>query len=628
MNDPPLRSPDSLFFSGPMEHCHNPLPSPRQPTTGSFLGPLCRASARSKTRPAGSTPRIPALAAATLRACALLGAVAGISACSSIDSGGYQNYQSAALAHQQDIAVAETSDHLEAALPPGGKPVSGKSTEQFHHLSLADALVIGLRNNPSLLVQRYAPAIAQQQVIADRGAFDPTLSGGVQASKNRIPTSGGYVTSSGGYNRAAGGSTTTDSGTANLGVSENLPTGTSLKAGVNANLSDSEAGGGQATNAGFSITVTQALLQGGNLQANLATIHEAQLGKRISDYQLRGEALTITDDIVQAYWQAVLARQNVQILQTALSVARQQERQTRELIRVGRTAPSQLSASIAQTAVTREQLVSAVGAKKIARLNLLSLLAPAGTPFWKHHIVLTTPPYISGGPQAPLAAHTKLALRLSPILNQTRLQIQQGDLAVVQTRNGLLPVLNMFITMGKTGYAESFGPAAANLNGDDYQLIGGLSFNYPLFNRTPMANYQSAVLSRDQEEAAFTNTVRSVELSVRTAYIQAVTDRRQISATAATTRAQQETLTATEGEFRVGESTSLQVSQAQSNLLSAQLAQAQAVVAYLDALDTLYLQEGSLLERCHIKAPGAIPTRPIGPAWLRRWPDGYLRAMP
>ena len=327
---------------------------------------------------------------------------------------------------------------------------------------------------------------------------------------------------------------------------------------------------------------------------------------------------------MQAYWAYVLARQNVQILKTALNVARQQEAQTKELIRVGRTSPAELAPAVAQTAVTREQLVSAVGTGKIARLNLLSLIAPANRPFWRDKLTLTTPPYIASGPVASLHEHTELALKMSPVLNQTRLQIEQGDLSVIQTRNGLLPVLNMFITMGKTGYAESFGPATENLNGSAYQLVGGLSFNYPLFNRTPTADYQSAVLSRDQEEAALANTVRSVELSVRTAYIQAQTDKQQITATAATTAAQAETLRATQGEFRVGESTAIQVSLAQSNLLSAQLSQAQAVVAYLDALSTLYLQEGSLLQRCHIAAPGAVAVKPIGPSWLRRWPDGVF----
>ncbi|MGC9260155.1 MAG: TolC family protein [Phycisphaerae bacterium] len=570
----------------------------------------------------------------SLCAMAALGTLVGLSGCGSIDSGGFENYQSSAIAHQQAIesgAATQTSvKELSSALPPGTPRPVGVAAAKFASsgkiidLSLSDALVLGLKNNPSLLVQRFNPALSQEQIEAQRGAFDPTLTAGVQASKNRVPTSGGYVTASGGYIPGSRHYGTTDSGNANVGLSEKLPTGTSISASMNSNLNDSENGGGQSSTVNGSITVTQALLQGGNLQANLAGIESARIGKKISDYELRGEALTITDDIVQAYWAYVLARQNVQILKTALNVAQQQEDQTKELIRVGRTSPAELAPSVAQTAVTREQLVSAVGARKIARLNLLSLIAPADRPFWRDHLKLTTPPYVPGGPIAPLQEHTDLALKMSPVLNQTRLQIEQGDLSVIQTRNGLLPVLNMFITMGKTGYAESFGPATDNLNGSAYQLVGGLSFNYPLFNRTPTANYQSAVLSRDQEEAALANTVRSVELSVRTAFIGAQTDKQQITATAATTEAQSETLRATQGEFKVGESTAIQVALAQSNLLSAQLTQAQAVVAYLDALSTLYLQEGSLLERCHISAPGAVAVKPIGPSWLRRWPDGVF----
>jgi outer membrane protein TolC len=569
-----------------------------------------------------------------LCAVAAFSTIASLCGCASIDSGGFENYQHSAIAHQQAIesgAATQTSvTEMSSALPPdttrpGGVPTTSfSSSGKIIDLSLSDALLIGLKNNPALLVQRFNPALSQEQIEARRGAFDPTLTGGVQASKNRVPTSGGYVTASGGYIPGSRHFDTIDSGNANVGLSEKLPTGTSISGTMNSGLNDSENGGGQSSTVNGSITVTQALLQGANLQANLAGIESARIGKKISDYQLRGEALTITDDVVQAYWAYVLAQQNVKILKTALNVAEQQEAQTKELIRVGRTSPSQFASAVAQTAVTREQLVSAVGAMKIARLNLLSLIAPVNRPFWHDQLRLTTRPYIPGGPIAPLKQHAELALKMSPVLNQTRLQIQQGDLSVIQTRNGLLPVLNMFITMGKTGYAESFRPAAQNLNGSAYQLVGGLSFNYPIFNRTPTANYQSAVLSRDQEEAALANTVRTVELSVRTAYIQAQTDKQQITATAATTEAQAETLRATQGEFKVGESTAIQVSLAQSNLLAARLAQAQANVAYLDALSTLYLQEGSLLERCHIRAPGAVAVKPIGPSWLRRWPDGVF----
>ncbi len=116
--------------------------------------------------------------------------------------------------------------------------------------------------------------------------------------------------------------------------------------------------------------------------------------------------------------------------------------------------------------------------------------------------------------------------------------------------------------------------------------------------------------------------MQTVELAVRNDYTTAQTDRRQIAAAIANTAAQAETLKATQGQFRVGEATSLQVAQAQTTLLSAQLTQAQSVVNYLDALATLYLEEGTLLDRSGLSSPGAYPLHWHGPVWLRRWPDG------
>ena len=51
----------------------------------------------------------------------------------------------------------------------------------------------------------------------------------------------------------------------------------------------------------------------------------------------------------------------------------------------------------------------------------------------------------------------KLALQMRPDLNQAKLLWQRGDLEVVKTRNGLLPKLDLFVTLGRTGFAESFG---------------------------------------------------------------------------------------------------------------------------------------------------------------------------
>ena len=101
----------------------------------------------------------------------------------------------------------------------------------------------------------------------------------------------------------------------------------------------------------------------------------------------------------------------------------------------------------------------------------------------------------------------------------------------------------------------------------------------------------------------------------RTQYIEVQRTRQQIDATQATRAAQQTALTVEQGKLRAGNSTSLLVSQAQNNLLSAQLAEVQAVTGHLKALVLLYRLEGSLLYRRGISAPGAHPAP--DPAWAK-----------
>jgi outer membrane protein len=533
--------------------------------------------------------------------------VCGLQGCSSIDSGGYENYMAAAVAHQQKMdeggvrtRVVVVSGTRQKTMAPARPAVL--------RLTLGQALIRGLMDNSSLLVQRYSPTIARAGVLGARGVFDPVVTGSVSSTQTRTPD----------------GTTDSDNNATSItgGISQFLPTGTTIAANADTSINNGSGGVGQSTDVGGTLTITQALLKGGNLQANLASIRSAKLGVRISNYELRGVAQTTVYNIITAYWAYALAQQNVSILQTAVNVARQQMEETKAFIRVGRIAGSQLPASIAQLASEEQSLIAAQGALQTARLNLLQLITPPQRAFWKRHLVLLNQPFVPPEQLAPLREHVKLAMKMSPIINQTKLEIMQGDLSVIQTRNGLLPQLNLFLALGKTGYANDFGHAYDNLNGPGYSIGGGLSFSYPLLNRSAESAYQQAELSRDQLEASLANLVQTVELAVRNDYITARTDRKQIAAAIANTAAQAETLKATQGQFRVGEATSLQVAQAQTTLLSAQLTQAQSVVNYLDALATLYLEEGTLLQRSGLSSPGAYPLHWHGPVWLRRWPDG------
>jgi outer membrane protein TolC len=193
---------------------------------------------------------------------------------------------------------------------------------------------------------------------------------------------------------------------------------------------------------------------------------------------------------------------------------------------------------------------------------------------------------------------------MRPVLNQARLEILRGDLELVKTRNGLLPLMDLFITLGKSGYANSFGESVSNINKDSYDALAGIRFTYPFFNRDAKARHQRALLSQEEAQKALDNLLQLVQVDVRTAYIEVERTKQQIDASSVTRRFDEEKLRIETEKLRVGKSTSFLVAQAQRDLLVSRIAEVQALANYLKALIDLYRQDGSLLERHGIDAPG------------------------
>ena len=79
--------------------------------------------------------------------------------------------------------------------------------------------------------------------------------------------------------------------------------------------------------------------------------------------------------------------------------------------------------------------------------------------------------------------------------------------------------------------------------------------------------------------------------------------RRQIDASTATRKFQEEKLRVETEKFRVGRSTNLLVAQAQRDLLASRLDEVRAVIDYLKALTNFYRLEGTLLVHRGIHIP-------------------------
>ena len=91
---------------------------------------------------------------------------------------------------------------------------------------------------------------------------------------------------------------------------------------------------------------------------------------------------------------------------------------------------------------------------------------------------------------------------------------------------------------------------------------------------------------------------------MRSAHVAARTARERVAASAVASELKAEALRSETEQFRVGRSTSFQVAQAQRDFVSGKMSEIEAVVRYLKALVELYRQDGSLLTRRGISAPG------------------------
>jgi outer membrane protein TolC len=455
-------------------------------------------------------------------------------------------------------------------------------------LSVEQAVMLALRNNSDLQVRQLSPVVTGAFEQIERGTFDPELF----AEAEYFEEKASETSRSSGEQFSVSGQETT----IRAGLRQFLPTGTTLEASVGQQRSTSDRAPEQQT-ARLELSVTQALLRGFGPAANLATIHQAQLDTRASRHELRGFAEALLADTEIAYWNYVLARQEIAIFEKSLVVVRKQRAEIELSIEVGLLPEVEAAAIKAEEALRAQGLINARSNVEARRLRLLHLISPDPDGHLDRIITTSSEPRIVPQQITNLNERLQLAEQSRPDLNEAHLRLQQNRLETIVTRNGLLPRLDLFITLGKTGFAGAFSDSFRALNEDTYDLSVGMRLSHFFSNRTNRGRNIAAYASRQQANEAVANLRQLVHLDVRLAVNEVERVRQQIDASHATRIFQEQTLNAEQERFAVGATTALQVARAQRDLLQAQISEIDAIVSYRTALVRLYLAEGSLLER-------------------------------
>ncbi|MGD9330469.1 MAG: TolC family protein [Desulfobacterales bacterium] len=466
-------------------------------------------------------------------------------------------------------------------------------------VTVTEAILMSLENNRALVVQRLNPDITQTFEDQERAVFDPAIAADLSTGRLK-----------GERQARAGSQTETFSSNTTEGVivlDQYFPTGTAIALEASSRKSDSSLYDDPFYSTRLGLTATQALLRGFGTDVNLVRLYQARLDTRLSEYELRGFTEELVAEVERTCWDYALARRQIEIVEESLKVARQQRDETQALIAVGRLAKAELPAVQAEVAAQEQALIEARAEKETIRLQLLRLLNPAGPDIWQREVELIHQSTLPDITLEDVTQYVAASSRMRPLLNQARLELLRGDLELAKTRNGLLPLMDLFITLGKSGYADAFGRSIDRMDEDSYDALVGVRFQYPFFNRDAKALHRRAQLSREQTQDALDNLLHIVEVDVRTAYIEVERTKQQIAATSVTRKFNEEKLRTETEKLRVGKSISFLVAQAQRDLLVSRIAEVQALANYLKALIDLYRQDGSLLVRRGISAPGREP---------------------
>jgi outer membrane protein TolC len=346
---------------------------------------------------------------------------------------------------------------------------------------------------------------------------------------------------------------------------------------------------------GFSIT--QSLLQGFGTGVNLANLRKANLDVEISKAELRAVAEEIVASVENAYWNVYLSQEEVNIERTSLDLANRQLDESLERVKVGNLPELELAAVRAEVATRKEALIDAESKLEQSRLDFIFYLNPKErSARWSIPVPLERP-FVPTDTLDTVVVHEELGLKYRADLQQARYSLKKGELELVLTKNGLLPKLDFMFSFGRNAYAQTYRSGLPDTNSPFFDMTQNLTLGLPLTNQKARAQYARAKHSRRQMELSVKNMERMVQRDVRSAYIEVLRSKQQITATQVARVLQEKNLDAELEKFRVGKSTNYLVLQAQRDYISSQRDEARSMVSYLNALVNLQLMEGTLLDR-------------------------------
>ncbi|MBA2503819.1 MAG: TolC family protein [Pyrinomonadaceae bacterium] len=524
-------------------------------------------------------------------------------------------------------------------------------------LTLNEAIALALQNNNDIDGSRINVQIAEYDLRAARGIYDPVISSENYFERRTTPTSstiGGGLNGSvtqqdatgsarfGGFSPVAGGAYQIDFSSTRLTTNNQ-----------NVTLNPQYP-------AALTINYTQPLWRGLRIDNNRRQIEIAKKNLSLTDSQFRQRAIEVIAQVEGAYWDLVFALRNLQVQIDAVKQARVQVESNQRLVAQGVLAPIDIVAANTQVTTFEQSVYTAQEAVTRAENVLKTLiLADRTAAMWSRPLTPVTPVNLEA-PRVPLEQALTAALTNRPELAQLQTSAEINGIDTRYFRDQTKPQIDLIGTYTAVGLAGSavqpsgstnvsanaalrarvnelsaiaglspletassggslspnlvggYTQSISNLIGGDYPTYRvGARISVPLRNRTAEANLGRSLAegsriqnTRAQVEQLIEAEVRNVTQSLRSAEA-------RLASAAATRLSVEQQYESEQRQFRAGTTTIFLVLQRQNELLAARGRELQAQTDLNKSIADFQRATGNTLQANNVAVRSDTPTREL-----------------
>ncbi|MBI3013795.1 MAG: TolC family protein [Candidatus Tectomicrobia bacterium] len=487
-------------------------------------------------------------------------------------------------------------------------------------LFLRRAVELALERSPALVVEKIRLEQERTKIVEQKGEFDPTVSFSSTAAErenvnaSRFFPSGTYVEKE---------------RTQELGFKGKIFAGgkyestfrfQELKSTSNTQTLSPQYG------PTLSFNFSQPFLRDFGLDANLSRIRVAQKGEEIAEQDLALQLSGMIQKVVEAYWNLLFLRQDLEVKNVGLDFAKALLRQNEDLFRAGKVAQVSVQEARAGVAEREEAVIVAENEARKGedQLKLLLYTGLEGVSL-VHLDTLRDEPI-----DLDVRKSVELALLKRPEIVRLRRIVEQKKIEEKFASNQKLPRLDLtaqYNMVGLSGKPSSTpispgGPSAGSLvagsafedkthpidafnkfftrDGFDQWLVG-IKLEFPLGNQTAKAKMTEATLSLMEAQSGLHRLEEETSVQVRNAIRDVLTARKRIEATRASMRLFEEQLGGTRKKFEAGIATSYEVLKVLDDLATAKTRELKALMDYNVGKTALNVAEGSVLEKFDVE---------------------------